>query len=854
MKLLRSFFWALALAQIVFVGVAPVAAEAAQSTSIHTVRYHVEPGRTRIWFETSGAVLYTQYSPDPLTLVIDFPGVDISGIAERTVVGSREVESIVTTTLEGMNGKALSRIEINLAALVPYQISASPSALTVLFDATEVADSETDPPEEVTTEPAAQSPVEPVIPLVEDEPEGGPDKVGEVVSIELPVATAEPDPELAGSPPATVIHSVTHNVSDELLAVTVTADGRLSYTSFRLDGPKRLVFDFNGVINLVTKAQVPIDSLGVHQLRIAQYRAASPRITRLVFDLQKEVPHTAVERVNELTIYFAGSPETLAEVAQAVAVADFVPTEPGMNPTDEFPGDGQASDVFISDPLNDGANVPGLEPIALVAQSVLSEIPEAPPSFAIPALPEPPPESFGFPESQAEEFVTQTIGAEETSFTGELISLDFKDGDIQDIFRLFADISGLNVVVQPGVTGRITLKLTEVPWDQAMDIILKTHRLGYIVDGNVIRIAPVAELASEEEERRRLAEEKALAGDLTTMTRQLSYAKATELEPLIMRNLSARGDIVIDTRTNTLIVTDLPDQITNINTLIDTLDTAIPGVEISARVVVTTRNFARRFGIQWGFTSHMDQFFGNATELVFPSNILIDGQSIGSLVTDEFKTGGLEGGLLSPALGADDAQRGYAINLPLPGAATGAIGLSLGSITGAFGIDAALAAAESQGQVRIISAPRIITQNNMAATIKQGVTFPVQTVANNTVTVTFKDAVLELEVTPQITSANTIILDINVNNDTVDFSNQVNGIPSIQTQEATTQVLVADGSTTVVGGVFQNTIAENYRFVPLLHRIPFLGKLFKSGDTSEDNRELLIFITPRIRKDDMLGG
>lgn len=189
------------------------------------------------------------------------------------------------------------------------------------------------------------------------------------------------------------------------------------------------------------------------------------------------------------------------------------------------------------------------------------------------------------------------------------------------------------------------------------------------------------------------------------------------------------------------------------------------------------------------------------------------------------------------------------MNLPFAGSPTGAIGISLGSITGAFGIDAALTAAESRGQARILSAPRIITQNNQEAVIKQGITFPVQTVANNTVTVTFKDAVLELRVTPQITSANTIILDINVNNDEADFSRTVNGIPSILTQEATTQVLVADGSTTVIGGVFKNTVDNQTQYVPLLHKIPILGHLFKNQSKTEENRELLIFITPRIRKE-----
>jgi type IV pilus assembly protein PilQ len=256
--------------------------------------------------------------------------------------------------------------------------------------------------------------------------------------------------------------------------------------------------------------------------------------------------------------------------------------------------------------------------------------------------------------------------------------------------------------------------------------------------------------------------------------------------------------------------------------------------------------------VQWGFTSNQTQALGNTTELVFPNRVQFDGQSIGSGAQRNFTVPGATTGGVAPPIfdeGALAVQRGYAVNLPFAGAPTGAVGLSLGSITGAFNIDAAISAAERRGQVRIISAPKIITQNNKAAVIKQGVTFPVQVVANNTITVQFKDAVLELEVTPQITSADTIILDMQINNDSLDFGRQVNGIPSIITQEATTQVLVDDGSTTVVGGVFVNTQQSQEQYVPLLHRIPLLGYLFKNKETDSRNEELLIFLTPRIRKD-----
>lgn len=859
MKTLRSFLRVLTVAQAALVcGTAVANAQAGDASalpsSIYAVRYHVEPGRTRVWFETSGMILYTQYSPDPLTLVIDLPGVDISGLADRTVVGSREVESIVATRLDGMNGKSLSRIEIKLGSLVPYQLSATPHALTVLFEGAAEVEEEiaveraTDDPPDPAEDPLTQVAEAVEMAEVTDEPQ--PPIADEVVATEiLPV-----DAETPSYPPASILERVRHSLTDDLLTVSVEADGRLNYTSFRLDNPKRLVFDFNGVVNGVDRAVMPIEALGVYQMRIAQFRSASPRITRLVFDLDAEVPHRAVDKGNILEIHFAPTTEKLGgsvadQVARMTSVPEYLPA------IGVYEGNGEALNFVGEETAPSALDVAGsiaasLEPVALVAQNStfsvsLPEGLEAPP---VALLPDPPPQAAVPAEPAQETYAGGVIGTGETVYTGELISLDFKDGDIQDIFRLFADISGLNIVVQPGVSGRITLKLSEVPWDQALDLILKTHKLGYATEGNVIRIAPLGELANEEAERRRLQEEKALAGELLTATRQLSYAKASELSVLLQRNLSPRGDIAIDARTNTLIVTDLEDRLQNVNDLIDTLDTPIPGVEIEARIIVTSRSFSRQFGIQWGFVGHKDQAFGNATELTFPNNILLDGQGLGSGVLEEFKGASPGGGLTSPQVGSDQAQRGYAVNLPMAGFPTGAIGLSLGSITGAFGLDAALTAAESRGQVRILSAPRIITQNNQPATIKQGVTFPVQTIANNTVTVTFKDAVLELTVTPQITSANTVILDMQVNNDVVDQSITVNGIPSIQTQSATTQVLVADGSTTVVGGVFVNETSRTENYVPLLYKIPILGWLFKSTNSSDKNRELLIFVTPRIRK------
>jgi len=847
--------------------------EEVEPGAVRAVRFHVGPSQTRVWLETTGAVLYTHYSPDPFTLVIDLPGVDVSGLPERTVVGSREVESILATSLEGVSGRRLSRIEIKLASITPYSITASEQALNVTFGGGEP------PPEPramlplAALEPDAQTEAGEPPETIEEEPielveaAATLDYVEEIVA--APVAEIREQsiaPPTFNSQPATAISGISHELLGDILTVRLSADGQLKDPSiFTVPDPPRLVLDFDGILNAVPSAALTIEELGIARVRVSQFTNA-PRVMRIVFDLDDVVAVETSKQEDGFEIAFAVSTASFAPTQQDVRY----PADSDVNVEMEPPLEPEAIPVALPGLIEDNAlALPTLTaadsasahlvrdaslssedggsfaPVALTAQDF--SLPDSTSALPVP----PPPQDTS---SQATSTVPEMVAGRSTratQYTGELISLDFKDGDIQDIFRLFAEISGLNIVVQPGVSGRITLRLLEVPWDQALELILKTHRLGYIVEGNVIRIAPLSELATEEAEKRRLVEEQALAGELFTETRVLSYAKASEIQPLLQRNLSARGDTVIDERTNTIIYTDLAGRIEEINRLIDTLDTPIPGVEIEARIIVTTRSFERQLGVQWGFTSNQNQELGNTTELTFPNRVQFDGQAIGSSSNQQFSSSAAGGGLTAPTFleGGTPVQRGYAVNLPFAGSPTGAVGLSLGSITGAFSIDAAISAAERRGQIRVISAPKIITQNNQTAEIKQGVTFPVQVVANNTITVQFKDAVLELRVTPQITSANTIILDIEVNNDIADFSSTVNGIPSIRTQSATTQVLMADGETTVIGGVFVNTQTIAQEYVPLLHRIPILGYLFKASSSEQLNEELLIFLTPRIRKD-----
>jgi len=425
-------------------------------------------------------------------------------------------------------------------------------------------------------------------------------------------------------------------------------------------------------------------------------------------------------------------------------------------------------------------------------------------------------------------------GSGDKQYKGTPITLDFSGADLRSVLRYFNEISGLNIIIDPSVPATpIDVVLRDVPWDQAFETLLRTHKLGYVAEGTIVRIAPLSVLAEEEGDRRKLAEAKALAGDLRVQTFSLSYAKAGDLSPLLVKSaLSQRGQIQVDARTNTIIITDLPDRLQTVTALLGALDRPEPQVEVEARVVQTTREFAKSLGVQWGLNGRVTPAVGNTTGLAFPNNGTLSGRT---------------GASNSPAdtrATANDTT-GTAVNLGVPGA-TSAIGLALGAVNGAFNIDVALTALERSGKGRILSTPRLTTQNNVAAEVTQGLQIPIQTVANNTVTVSFKDAALTLQVTPQITSANTVIMQITLENATPDFSRQVNGIPPIDTQRARTQVQVDDGATTIIGGIFVTREQISNERTPGLYRLPLLGWLFKRDTTSDESRELLIFITPRI--------
>jgi type IV pilus assembly protein PilQ len=421
-----------------------------------------------------------------------------------------------------------------------------------------------------------------------------------------------------------------------------------------------------------------------------------------------------------------------------------------------------------------------------------------------------------------------TPGAKK-EYRGERVSFDFKDADIRDVFRILADISGFNIIIANNVTGTVTLKLSDVPWDQALDVVLEDGGLGAIVEGNVMKIAPLATLQKRQTEILAAARTKEQLEPLETRQVFVNYARAEELVPLVNPLLSPGGSIRVDTRTNSILLTDTVSRVGDIEELITSLDTRTPQVLIESRIVQATLDFIRELGVQWGLNYRASAATGNPTGATFPSSVDVGGVNVGS----PFGT----------------AADNFIIDLPaaVGTGGGGAIGLVLGSLTGAFDLDIRLSALENKGDGRILSSPKVLTLDNQPARIEQGVSIPFLSVSAAGTQTQFVDATLRLEVTPHVTNDNRILMEIRVTDNAPDPTiTGANGQPSIRRNEAETQALSSDGETIVIGGIFKRDVSERIAGVPWFSRVPLLGWLFRRETTLDQRRELMVFITPRI--------
>jgi len=416
-------------------------------------------------------------------------------------------------------------------------------------------------------------------------------------------------------------------------------------------------------------------------------------------------------------------------------------------------------------------------------------------------------------------------------YTGRRITLDFHDIEIRNLLRLIADVSKKNIVVADDVQGKVTVSLRNVPWDQALELILKSKGLGKEEMGNVVRIAKLDQIAAEQEARVKAEKAREPLVPLKVRLIPVNFARAGDIATRVKDVLTDRGTVSTDERTNVLIVKDVAEALVRAEGLVRNLDTETPQVLIESRIVEASSNFNRAIGVQWGGNAGFTQLNGNPTGLVFPANTTAAGAAGDT-----------------PNTGTATAPN-YAVNLPaaIGQGSGGGIGFTFGSIGGAFNLNLRLTALENQGVVKTISAPRIATIDNKEATIGQGISIPFSQVSASGVNTTFIEAKLELKVTPHVTADGSILLKIKAtNNQPNPQLTGANGQPSISKREAETEVLVKDGETTVIGGIYTRQTATRRSEVPWLGKIPLLGFFFRTTATQDDHTELLVFITPRI--------
>lgn len=455
---------------------------------------------------------------------------------------------------------------------------------------------------------------------------------------------------------------------------------------------------------------------------------------------------------------------------------------------------------------------------------------------------------------------------DEPEYTGNKVSFNFQDIPVRSVIQLIADASQLNIVVADNVEGNVTLRLNEVPWDQALDIVLKSKQLDQRRRGDVIWVAPAVEIAQREQEALEALSQKEELEPLDNIFIQVNYAKAEELALLISGGegeggnslLSGRGSVTFDERTNTLLVTDVPDRLFTIQEMVNTLDRSVQQVQIESRIVVATERFGDELGVRFGVTgSHEDKYGniistgGSASAVDRLNNAALNrrytspsGSGLPTVTPDTELSGNIPG-----------APLGERLNVNLPAAASNAGRWAASILAADFLLDLELSALESEDRGEVISSPRVITANQSQAVIKQGVQIPFeQATSSGATSIEFKDATLALTVTPLITPDDRVDLSLKVNQDAVgeEISTSLGGsIPSIDTRSVETRVLVNNGQTVVLGGIYEQVRRTTKSKVPFLGDIPGVGNLFRNKAIQDEKAELLIFVTPTIIKESL---
>lgn len=618
-----------------------------------------------------------------------------------------------------------------------------------------------------------------------------------------------------------------------------------------LSSPLRVVVDLPGVErgSLVTRKELAgLNHPLVRKARLGQFVAAPHPVTRLVLEVApgtQVAVNGAVDGVRlVLTPGHGAVRASLGTFAPAVLKPMAAPPEVVTAQASPAP----AAPATLPVPAAVPPAAPSIAKSLLPLPSVGGAFQGLPQLAATTALPAASPDAIQVPEPEKPRPAAglqprpmgRTLGETHYNYTGARITIDLQNTDIRELLRILADTGKLNLVIDPDVQGTLGVRFTDTPWDQVLDVVLKNAGLGKEIQNGVLRVAKMEKLQKEEEERKKLEETKALAGPLETITQPLSYAKVADVQKILKDMLTKRGSVILDDRTNTLIITDLPRNIELIKELIGTLDVQIPQVQIEARVVEANKNWQQAFGVKWPQSN--------------AGNVAITSGTSASTTTPWL---GTSSPFWNGATGFNRPASGQTAGVAWAPGKDGVTSITspagefwFSFLSDRFSVNMVLQALEKDGVVKIVSSPKVVTQNNKKATILSGEKIPYPTqqggAQGGAITVAFADANLQLDVTPQITNEGTIIMDIKLEKAEADFSRTVNGTPTIVRKALDTQVLVRDGGTAVLGGVYVTNHTTGMTGVPFLSRIPLLGALFRSKSKSESNAELLIFITPHI--------
>ncbi len=603
----------------------------------------------------------------------------------------------------------------------------------------------------------------------------------------------------------------TETLPDGVRISIEATDEVIQYTAFKLEDPLRLIIDIPGIDTGVFQEPIELNKGPVNVIKPLHF--VESNITRIEIGLNQIVPYEIL-RSDSNTIFI--------DIKSSSSIGEEVLLE---EPTEITPSRAVEVEEEVVEEVESHVEAPSEVKEEIEVEEGEEKSKEKEEMFT------------GIVEVSAAKSKEKEL---KKKYTGKLISLDFQNANIINILRFITEISGYNIITSDSVKGKVTLRLKNVPWDQALDIILKNGKLGMQIEGNIIRILPRSELLKEQQDKAQTKQAeieakkaKERAEPLITEIVRISYADISEMQSNLESLKSERGSITIDVRTNTLILKDIKLNMEEMKTLIDTLDKRTPQVTIEARIVEINRNYTRELGIQWGgkYNTASGQDYTNIR---------------GALTSPSQGSGGVQN--LTPGV---TPQGNYIVDLPaaISRSTGGGLGMSFGNIGNTKILDIQLSAMESSGKGRILSNPKITTLNNKEAVIESGRRIPYQSVSASGTRTQFVNASISLTVTPHITPDNYIALIIEVTKDEADFANQSAGMPTIMQKKATTEVLVMDGDTTVIGGLYTSRTSSEKSGVPWFNNIPVLGWLFKREKIGKDeDAELLVFITPMIVK------